>query len=427
MPTASRASAFRMTPTERRASISLAGVFALRMLGLFVILPVFSVYARRLPGGESEFLAGAALGIYGLAQGILQIPYGIASDRIGRKPVIIAGLVIFALGSFIAAFSNTIWGVMLGRMIQGSGAVSAAVTALISDSVREQVLAKAMAMTGASIGFTFALSLVVSPPLARLVGVDGLFFLTGLLAAGAILVVKLLVPEAPPAAAARRKAERRPWTSILTDPQLLRLNIGIFALHASLTAVFVGVPTRLASLGLPSEHHWRIYLPAVLIGFAFMAPPLAWGSRKGRSAAVLRVANAVLSLLFIGLIHSVWGEGLPSCSRSSSYASTFSKRRFRDLFRGLRPRQTKALRPASTTRRRTWAFSSAALSADGSGSTAGPQACSSPRLLLCFSRSLHRLALRSRSGRRTSPAKPLKSDSPLVFSICLGFDYGFRQ
>ena len=190
----------RMTSQEKKSSLSLASIFALRMLGLFVILPVFAVYARHLPGGESEFLVGLTLGIYGLTQGILQIPFGVASDRYGRTPVIIAGLLIFAAGSFLAAAGDTIWTVMLGRALQGAGAISAAVTAFISDSVRERVITKAMAFVGASIGLTFALSLVIAPPLTELVGVSGLFAMTGVLALLAVLVVKFVVPPAPKSA-----------------------------------------------------------------------------------------------------------------------------------------------------------------------------------------------------------------------------------
>lgn len=193
-------SAAHMTPQERTSSFSLASIFALRMFGLFIILPVFAVYARELPGGDSETLVGITLGIYGLTQGLLQIPFGVASDRLGRKPVIIFGLIIFALGSFLAASGANIWIVMLGRMLQGAGAISAAVTAFIADSVRVQVLTKAMAMVGASIGLTFALSLLISPPLTKLWGVSGLFTLTGISALIAVLVVKFVVPPAPQSA-----------------------------------------------------------------------------------------------------------------------------------------------------------------------------------------------------------------------------------
>mgnify|MGYP001777564068 FL=1 len=304
-------SAFRMTPLERRSSLALASIFALRMLGLFVILPVFAVYAHQLPGGENEFLVGVTLGIYGLTQGILQIPFGAASDRFGRKPVIAVGLVIFAAGSFLAAFADNIWLTLIGRAIQGAGAISAAVTAFISDSVRETVLTKAMAMVGASIGLTFALSLVISPPLAKAFGVDGLFFLTGVLAVLAILVVKFVVPDA--SASPETERDTRPtsvrWQRVFFDPQLVRLNIAIFALHAVLTGIFIVVPTRLIEMKLPAVEHWHIYLPAVLVGFLFMGPPIMIGEKKAKTVPILRIVTLLLCLvlvLFAFLMHSVW-------------------------------------------------------------------------------------------------------------------------
>ena len=298
-----------MTPREKRSSLALAGIFALRMLGLFVILPVFAVYAHQLPGGENEFLVGVTLGIYGLTQGVLQIPFGSASDKYGRKPVIIAGLLIFAAGSFLAAFADDIWLTLIGRAIQGAGAISAAVTAFISDAVRETVLTKAMAMVGASIGLTFALSLVISPPLARFFGVDGLFFITGILAIIAILVVKFVVPDCAPTVEAEEPQQRSGWRRVLCDGQLLRLNTSIFALHAVLTAIFVVVPTRLVAMDLPSIHHWYVYLPAVLVGFLFMAPPIVIGEKKAKTVAVLRIMTLLLGVvlvLFSFLMHSIW-------------------------------------------------------------------------------------------------------------------------
>ena len=298
----------RMTPQEKKSSLSLASIFALRMLGLFVILPVFAVYARQLPGGESEFLVGLTLGIYGLTQGILQIPFGVASDRYGRTPVIVAGLLIFAAGSFLAAAGDTIWTVMFGRALQGAGAISAAVTAFISDSVRERVITKAMAFVGASIGLTFALSLVIAPPLTELVGVSGLFAITGILALIAVLVVKFVVPPAPKSVAADAGAHQ-PWQKILFESQLLRLNIGIFVLHAVLTAVFVVVPTRLESMGLPVLHHWYIYLPAVLVGFAAMMKPIGWAERNCKVTVLVRRTIVLMGIVFalmIFLILSVW-------------------------------------------------------------------------------------------------------------------------
>ena len=222
----------KMTRPEIKASASLAGIFALRMLGLFLILPVFAVYAHKIPGGNDEFLVGLTLGIYGLTQGLLQIPFGVASDRWGRKPVIVVGLLIFAVGSFLAAFADQIGLVMFGRALQGAGAISAAVTAMISDSVRERVIAKAMAMVGASIGLTFALSLVIAPPLNELFGVPGLFVITGLLALSALPVILYVVPNPPKSAAGEEKRTSR-WQDVAFDPELLRLNFGIFSLRSS--------------------------------------------------------------------------------------------------------------------------------------------------------------------------------------------------
>lgn len=299
--------ATRMTSREKKSSITLASIFALRMLGLFVILPVFAVYAHDLPGGDDAFMVGLTLGIYGLAQGVLQIPLGAASDRFGRKPVILAGLVVFAAGSLIAASADTIWGIFLGRAVQGAGAISAAVTAFISDSVRHAVITRAMAMVGASIGLTFALSMVIAPPLASLWGLPGIFLLTGVLAVAAVFVVRFIVPEAP-----GRHHEPEPdktWREIALEPQLLRLNIGIFVLHAALMAVFVVIPTRLTEMGLPSEHHWWVYLPAVLAGFTVMAPLIIIGERRN---AVVRIMRWVLGffcaafVLFAYLMHSIW-------------------------------------------------------------------------------------------------------------------------
>ena len=277
-----------MTAQEKRSSISLAGIFALRMLGLFLILPVFAVYARHLPGGDSDFLVGLTLGIYGLTQSVLQIPFGAASDRLGRKPVIVAGLLLFIAGSVVAAMGTTIWAVMIGRALQGAGAISAAVTALIADSVRDHVITKAMALVGASIGLTFAFSLVAAPPLTELWGVPGLFWLTAVLSAGAVWIVLKVVPDVP-AVATEEADDHQPWPKVAFDPQLMRLNAGIFCLHCVQMALFVVIPTQLVEMGLPVLHHWYIYLPAVLIGFAVMMKPIIWAERNRKVASLLRM------------------------------------------------------------------------------------------------------------------------------------------
>lgn len=297
-----------MTAQEKRSSISLAGIFALRMLGLFLILPVFAVYARHLPGGDSDFLVGLTLGIYGLTQSVLQIPFGAASDRLGRKPVIVAGLLLFIAGSVVAAMGTTIWAVMIGRALQGAGAISAAVTALIADSVRDHVITKAMALVGASIGLTFAFSLVAAPPLTELWGVPGLFWLTAVLSAGAVWIVLKVVPDVP-TVATEEADDHQPWPKVAFDPQLMRLNAGIFCLHCVQMALFVVIPTQLVEMGLPVLHHWYIYLPAVLIGFAVMMKPIIWAERNRKVASLLRMnvlLLAVVFVLFSFLMHSVW-------------------------------------------------------------------------------------------------------------------------
>ena len=272
--------ASRMTALEIRASVSLASIFALRLLGLFLILPVFAVYAQSIPGGTDPTLVGLALGIYGLTQGLLQIPYGAASDRWGRKPVIATGLVVFAAGSFIAALATDIVLTIIGRAIQGAGAISAAVTALIADSTRDAHRTNAMALVGASVAMPFASSLVLAPMLYPLIGVRGLFAMTGVLVVAAIGVLLWVVP-ATPRAPAKLKGEDKFTRAALLDRQLLRLNAGIFVLHMVLMAMFVVVPVLLVQGGLPLPEHWKIYFPAVMLSFALMAKPLIVAERRG--------------------------------------------------------------------------------------------------------------------------------------------------
>ncbi len=270
-----------MTALEVRASVSLASIFALRLLGLFLILPVFAVYAQSIPGGTDATLVGLALGIYGLTQGLLQIPYGAASDRWGRKPVIAAGLVVFAAGSFIAAAATDISWTIAGRAIQGAGAISAAVTALIADSTRDEHRTKAMALVGASVALTFAGSLVLAPMLYPIIGVRGLFAMTGVLVVAAIGVLIWVVPPTPPASVIAQRDDEPRTSAVLFDRELLRLNAGIFVLHTVLMAMFVVIPHLFVEDGLPIEQHWKIYLPAVMLSFALMAKPLIVAERRG--------------------------------------------------------------------------------------------------------------------------------------------------
>jgi MFS family permease len=297
-----------MTRTELRASGSLASIFALRMLGLFLVLPVFALEARKYPGGEDPVLIGLAMGIYGLTQGLLQIPFGMASDRLGRKRVIIFGLLIFALGSLVAGSADTLMGVLAGRALQGAGAVSAAVTALLADLTRDVVRTKAMAMVGASIGLMFALSLVVSPVIAAHIGLSGLFVLTAVLALLGTAVVVWGVPAEPEA---HKDAARGGLRQVLSNPALLRLNIGVFVLHAVQLAMWVAVPAFLVQAGLGKDDHWQIYLPALLGSFALMGVvfPL---ERRGYLRAVFLSAIALIAVVQVALL---WvSSGAPSVS-----------------------------------------------------------------------------------------------------------------
>jgi MFS family permease len=284
-----------MTRLELRAGVSLASIFALRMLGLFLILPVFAVSARKLPGGDNLTLIGIALGVYGLTQAALQLPFGMASDRYGRKRVIIIGLLIFAVGSFVAAMAQDIWFTIFGRALQGAGAISAAVTALAADLTREQHRTKVMALIGSSIGLMFALSLVAAPAIDALVGLPGLFALTGLLALAAILMVVEVVPEPPPPQHAH--LEPVPFRDVLLHPQLLRLNLGILVLHFIQMAMFVVVPGAIISTGgLPVSEHWKVYLPVVLASFVLMLPPIFYAERRARIKPVFVGSIFVLLL-----------------------------------------------------------------------------------------------------------------------------------
>ena len=285
-----------MNPTELRAGATLAGVFGLRMLGLFLILPVFALHAPRLAGGDDLTLVGVALGAYGLSQAILQIPFGMASDRWGRKPVIYVGLVIFAAGSFLAAAASDIWTAIAGRTLQGAGAISSVVVALAADLTREEHRTKVMAMIGAMIGFAFALSLVAAPALYERIGMAGLFVLTGVLCLAAMAVVKTLVPDAvapAPRAAASGKG--------ILDIELLRLNFGIFVLHMVQMAMFVVLPPLLVTAGLPGAEHWKLYLPVVLASFALMVPPVLLADRRNRPKPVMVGAVALLLAVQTGL------------------------------------------------------------------------------------------------------------------------------
>ena len=287
-----------MSRDEKRAGGALASIFALRMLGLFLILPVFAVHARTIPGGDDMTLVGIALGAYGLTQAMFQIPFGMASDAFGRKKVIVIGLLLFAFGSAVAALAPDIWWTIFGRVLQGAGAISAAVTALAADLTREQHRTKVMAMIGSSIGLVFAISLVAAPALYAAIGMSGLFWMTAILALAAIGLVTHVVPPAPPPP----QGPKPPFRDVLFDTRLLRLNFGIFTLHMVQMAMFVVVPGLLLKYGdLPLASHWKVYLPAVLVSFVLMVPAIIYAEKRNQVKPVFVSAIALLSATLLAM------------------------------------------------------------------------------------------------------------------------------
>ena len=295
-----------MTPDEYSVALVLAFVFSLRMLGIFLVLPVFSLYAKQLPSGNNMTLVGLALGAYGLTQMLLQIAYGAASDRFGRKPVIVFGLFLFAIGSFVAGFSTDIYGIIIGRVLQGAGAISAAVTALATDLTREQHLTKTMAIIGSSIGLVFAASMVGAPLLYADVGMPGIFFLTGSLSLLGVFIIMKLVPDVP---MVPRPIERTSFFEVLRHPQLMRMNFGVFTLHLVQTAMWILLPQALVDNGgLPAGEHWQIYLPAVLTSFVIMVPAIITAEKRGQMKWVFNAAIALLLLVQLGF--AFFSDGL---------------------------------------------------------------------------------------------------------------------
>ncbi|WP_434457826.1 MFS transporter [Stutzerimonas urumqiensis] len=286
----------RMSARETRAAGALALVFAFRMLGMFMVLPVLATYGMDLEGATPA-LIGLAIGAYGLTQALLQIPFGVLSDRIGRLPVIYVGLLVFAAGAALAASADSIWGVIAGRILQGAGAISAAVMALLSDLTREQHRTKAMAMIGMSIGLSFAVAMVAGPLLTRAFGLAGLFWVT----AGMALIGMGLVALVPRAQTHLRHREsgvaRQAFGPTLRHPDLLRLDFSILSLHAILMASFVALPLALVEQGgLAKDEHWWVYLTALLVGFFGMVPFIIYGEKKRQMRRVLLGAVAVLLL-----------------------------------------------------------------------------------------------------------------------------------
>ena len=299
-----------MSPLEIKSSVLLASIYSLRMLGIFLILPIFSIYASELSGRPTEFQIGLAFGIYGLTQAILQIPFGMTSDRLGRKPVIYFGLLLFIIGSFIAGVSEQIEGVIIGRAIQGSGAISAVLTAFLSDLTSDKSRTKGMAIIGASIGLTFALSLVISPILNKLIGVPGIFLLMGILAFIALGVVRFFIDE--PLGNKKINSENsNDIKTILKNFDLNRLNFGIFALHASQISMFMAIPFYLINQGdIPLNQHWLIYLPVLAISFIFIVPMIIFSEKKNKTKESFIFSIALLfvtQFLFIYFSNGIVG------------------------------------------------------------------------------------------------------------------------
>ncbi len=299
-----------MNPRELRATTGLAAIYGVRMAGLFMVLPVFMLHADRIPGA-TPLLMGLALGIYGLTQAVLQIPFGLLSDRVGRKPLILAGLLLFVAGSLVAALAETIHGIILGRALQGAGAVAAVILALTADLVGEARRMRALAVIGLTIGLTFTVAMALGPVVDRSAGLEGIFGLSALLGLVAIAILFLWVP-APEQA--RVHPDMVPvWSAlprVLRQPSLLRLNLGIFVLHLVLAANFLVIPVLLLeTLGLPGPSHWKFYVPVLLAGFVLMLPGIIFGERHRRVHSVLRAAIVLLVGVQILLALLVLGGG----------------------------------------------------------------------------------------------------------------------
>jgi len=281
-----------MNPSELRSTLALAGIFGLRMLGLFLLLPVFSIHARGLPGGEHALWVGLTLGIFNIVQAFFYIPLGRLSDRIGRKPVVLWGLSLFVAGALICAARDELLWIAIGRGVMGAGAVSAAISAWVADLTREQVRTRAMALVGGSIALSFALSLVIAAPIYRLISLSGIFLVLAVLGVIAMFVTYSILPTSKPEA----KVQQASLKEVFFRLELMRLNAGVFVLHATQVAMFLVVPRLLEQAGLPLSSHWQVYLPVVLLSFVFMAPVLIFGEKKQRLRSVLLVAIALLLL-----------------------------------------------------------------------------------------------------------------------------------
>jgi len=288
---------------EKRSCASLATIYSMRMLGLFMVLPVFIMEARQYPGGDDPSSVGLAMGMYGLVQAILQIPFGLAADRFGRKRVIVFGLLLLGVGSIVAACATSVTGLALGRAIQGGGAISAAVTALLADQTRDHVRTKGMALIGASIGLMFALSLIIGPLLAATVGLTGIFGLSAAMALVGILIIAYWTPHEVTSESKPEKQTLYQLRKTLLQSDLLRLDFGVFVLYAVQLAMWVGIPSLLTQAGVSSKDHGWVYLPAVLLSFVFMGLTLFRLERRGKLKPLFLASIGCVIVVLIGMYY----------------------------------------------------------------------------------------------------------------------------
>lgn len=279
-----------MNPSELRLTLALAGIFGLRMLGQFLLLPVFSLHARGLPGGEHALWVGLTLGIFNIVQACFYIPLGRLSDRIGRKPVVLWGLSLFVAGALICAAKDDLLWIAIGRGVMGAGAVSAAISAWVADLTRERVRTRAMALVGGSIALSFALSLVIAAPIYKVINLSGIFMVLAILGVMAMCVAAYVLPSNK----SEEKVQQASLREVFFRPELVRLNLGVFILHATQVAMFLVVPRLLVQAGLPLSSHWEIYFPVVLLSFFLMAPILIFGEKKQQLRTVLLLSIVLL-------------------------------------------------------------------------------------------------------------------------------------
>lgn len=286
----------KLNATERKSAYSLSAIFGLRMLGLFLIMPVLAVYGMHYPD-YSPMLVGLAIGAYGLTQALLQIPMGMLSDRLGRKPIILGGLVIFAMGSIVAAMSDTLAGVVVGRVLQGAGAIAGAILALASDCSRDEQRPKVMAFIGMGIALSFVLALIIAPVLGAKIGISGLFWFTAILTLCAIVAVITALPE-PQSHVPSRDVLPVPkeMKRLFGHGQLQRLNLGVLVLHLALTAWFVTLPKQLVEAGLEASSHSWLYLVALILSFVVMVPFMLWAIKKRKIVMGLRVSMLLMAI-----------------------------------------------------------------------------------------------------------------------------------